>query len=83
VGPKAGLDDVEKKILSTLPVLELRSFGLQTVANRYTDCSIPVQERQYSQNRSFLSFQRLCIRRSIIMGPRVEREFARSPGLVM
>jgi hypothetical protein len=41
VGPRAGLDDMEKwKILFT-PGLELRPLGRQPVASRSTDCAIP------------------------------------------
>jgi hypothetical protein len=36
VGPRAGLDDVEKRKFLYLPGLEL-----QPVASRYTDCAIP------------------------------------------
>jgi hypothetical protein len=42
VGPKTGLDDVGKRKFLTLPGLELRSLVVQPVANRYTDCAIPV-----------------------------------------
>ena len=39
-GPRAGLDDVEKKLL-TLPRLELDPSAVQPVASRYTDYPIP------------------------------------------
>jgi hypothetical protein len=35
VGPRAGLDDIEKRKFLTLPGLELRPLG------RYTDCATP------------------------------------------
>jgi hypothetical protein len=38
LGPRVGLDDVEKRNFLTLPGLELR----QPVASRYTGCSISV-----------------------------------------
>jgi hypothetical protein len=42
VGPRAGLDDVEKRTFFTLPGLELDPSVVQPVANRYTDCAIPI-----------------------------------------
>jgi hypothetical protein len=36
VGPRAGLDDVEKKKFLTLPGLELDPSVFQPVASRYT-----------------------------------------------
>jgi hypothetical protein len=44
VDTRAGLDDVEKRKLLTLPGLEIRPLGL------YTDCAIPAPLR--SQERS-------------------------------
>jgi hypothetical protein len=41
VGPRAGLDDVEKRKFLTLSGLELRPSAVQPVASRYTDCPIP------------------------------------------
>jgi hypothetical protein len=41
VGPRAGLDDVEKKKFLTLPGLELRPSVNHPVASRYTDYAIP------------------------------------------
>jgi hypothetical protein len=41
VGPRAGLDDVEKRKLLALPGLELRRLDRPAVASRYTDCAIP------------------------------------------
>jgi hypothetical protein len=40
VHPRFGLDDVEKRKFLVLPGLELRHFGRQPVASRYTDCAI-------------------------------------------
>jgi hypothetical protein len=40
VGPRAGLDDVEKRKFLTLPGLELDPSVVQPVASRYTDYSI-------------------------------------------
>jgi hypothetical protein len=40
MGPRTGLDDVEKRKILTLPGLELRTLGLQPVDNRYIDCAI-------------------------------------------
>jgi hypothetical protein len=37
VGPRAGLDDVEKRKFLTLPGLELRPSVVQPVASRYID----------------------------------------------
>jgi hypothetical protein len=39
VSPTAGLNDMEKRKLLTLPGLEFRSQVLQPVASRYTDCA--------------------------------------------
>jgi hypothetical protein len=41
VDPRIGLDDTEKKIFLTLPVLELRPPVVRPVASRYTDYVIP------------------------------------------
>jgi hypothetical protein len=41
VGPRAGLDDVEKKKFLSLPGLEIRPLVVQPVASRYTDYVIP------------------------------------------
>jgi hypothetical protein len=40
VGPRAGLDDVEKRKFLTLPGLELHPSVVQPVVSRYTDCAI-------------------------------------------
>jgi hypothetical protein len=40
VDPRAGLDDVEKELL-TLPGFELRRLGRQPVPGRYTNYAIP------------------------------------------
>jgi hypothetical protein len=37
VGPRAGLDDVEKRKYLTIPGLELRHSAVQPVASRFTD----------------------------------------------
>jgi hypothetical protein len=44
VGPRTGLDDVERRKLLLLLELELRS---PVVARRYTDCTIPAPERRW------------------------------------
>jgi hypothetical protein len=41
VDPRAGLGDVEKRKLLTVPGPEFEPLGLQSVASRYTDCAIP------------------------------------------
>jgi hypothetical protein len=41
VGPRAGLDDMEKRKFLNLQELELRPLCRQPVASRYTDCAIP------------------------------------------
>jgi hypothetical protein len=41
VGPRAGLDDMDKRKFLTLPRLELRPLVVQPVARRYTDYAIP------------------------------------------
>jgi hypothetical protein len=41
VGPRAGLDNVEKRKFLILPGLELRPPGRPPVASRYTDYAIP------------------------------------------
>jgi hypothetical protein len=42
VGPRDGLDDVEKRKFLTLPGLELDPSVVQPVASRYTDYAIAV-----------------------------------------
>jgi hypothetical protein len=45
VGPRAGLDDLEKRKFLTLPGLELRPLSVvQPVASRYTDYAIPAPQ---------------------------------------
>jgi hypothetical protein len=45
VGPRALLDDVEKRKFLTLPGLELFDFSVfQPVASHYTDCTIVAQK---------------------------------------
>jgi hypothetical protein len=39
VGPRSGLDDVEKRRIFPLPELELIPLGRQ--ASSYTDCALP------------------------------------------
>jgi hypothetical protein len=46
VGPRAGLDDVEKRRFLSLPGLELRPSVVQPVASRYTDYAIPAPQRR-------------------------------------
>jgi hypothetical protein len=41
VGPRAGLNDVERRKILPLPGLELRPAAVQPVASRYTDCANP------------------------------------------
>jgi hypothetical protein len=41
VGPKAGLNDVEKGKFLTLPGLEIRPLGRPARSSRYTDYAIP------------------------------------------
>jgi hypothetical protein len=41
VGPRTGLDDVEKGKILSLPGLELLTSVVQPLATRYTDCAIP------------------------------------------
>jgi hypothetical protein len=41
MGPRAGLDDLERRKFLILPGLELRHLGLQPAISRYTDCAIP------------------------------------------
>jgi hypothetical protein len=41
MGPRAGLDDVEKRKLLTVQGLELHPSVVQPVASRYTDYGIP------------------------------------------
>jgi hypothetical protein len=59
VGPRAGLDDVEKNKFRTLPGIELQPRPVvQPVASRYTDCGIPAhagQDEEY--NVSFVLWQ--------------------------
>jgi hypothetical protein len=38
VGPRNGLDDVERRQISLLPGLELRPSAVQPVAREYTEC---------------------------------------------
>jgi hypothetical protein len=46
VGPRAYLDDVEKRKLLTLSGLQLRLLGHQPIASCYTDCAIPVHVKE-------------------------------------
>jgi hypothetical protein len=39
MGPRAGLDDMEKWKFFTLPGLEPRPLVVQPVTSRYTDCA--------------------------------------------
>jgi hypothetical protein len=41
VGPRASLDDVERRKIFPLPRLELLTTGREAVANLFTDCAIP------------------------------------------
>jgi hypothetical protein len=41
VGPRTGLDDVEKRKFPTLPGLELRTLGRQLLASRHTNYASP------------------------------------------
>jgi hypothetical protein len=41
VGPRTGMDDMEKRKFLLLPGLELRPLDIQPIASRYTDCAIP------------------------------------------
>jgi hypothetical protein len=43
VGPRASLDDVEKRKFLTLPGLNSDPFVVQPVASRYTDYAIPAR----------------------------------------
>jgi hypothetical protein len=45
VGPRAGLDDVEKRKFLTLQGLELRPFGCPARSQSLTDCAIPAPFR--------------------------------------
>jgi hypothetical protein len=47
VGPRAGLDDMEKRKFLTLPGLELGPSVVQSVASHYTYCAIPAPEFIY------------------------------------
>jgi hypothetical protein len=40
VGPRTGLDDVERREILALAGLELRSLGRQAVASRYNDGAV-------------------------------------------
>jgi hypothetical protein len=40
MGPRAGLDDMEKFKFLSLPGLEIEHSAVQPVASRYTDCVI-------------------------------------------
>lgn len=41
MGPRAGLDDVEKRKLWALPGLELRPLRRAARTSRYTACALP------------------------------------------
>jgi hypothetical protein len=41
VGPRTGLDDVERTQILALPGLEFDPSAVQPVASLYTDCAIP------------------------------------------
>jgi hypothetical protein len=42
VGPRAGLDDMERRKLLPLKWLELRTLCRPARSSRYTECAIPV-----------------------------------------
>jgi hypothetical protein len=52
VGPRAGLDEVEKTKFLTPPGLKLRPLG-RPALSRYTDCAIPAPLCMYIQGESF------------------------------
>jgi hypothetical protein len=60
VGPRAGLDDVEKGKFLTLQVLELRPLVVQPVANRYTDYAIPTRNKNSTLN--YINIILYCLR---------------------
>jgi hypothetical protein len=55
VGPRAGLDDVEKRKFLILPRLELDLLGVQPVSSQYIDCAISDPVRRSSLTMRTLS----------------------------
>jgi hypothetical protein len=43
VGPRTGLDDVEKRKILPLPKLDFRPLGRPAPSQRYTDCAVYVR----------------------------------------
>jgi hypothetical protein len=41
MGPRTGLEDVERRKILLLPGLELDHSAIQPVASRYIDCAVP------------------------------------------
>jgi hypothetical protein len=61
VGPRAGLDDVEKRKFLTLQGLKLRPLGrLAHIASRYTDYAIPALYSQLSSVQFYVSHWLWC-----------------------
>jgi hypothetical protein len=56
-GPRASLDDVEKRKLLTLPGLELQPFVIQPIASCYIDSTIlaPSYKQLFSEIISLLA----------------------------
>jgi hypothetical protein len=66
VGPRVGLDDVEKRKFLILPVLESDPLGRP--ASRYTDCAIPasLEAFEFSSSERNISSSRTRSLRSTL-----------------
>jgi hypothetical protein len=59
VGPRVGLDDVEKRKFLTLPGTRTSNFSVvQPVASRYTDYAIPAHKCTINEVRNINTFLR-------------------------
>jgi hypothetical protein len=58
VGPRASLEDLEKREFLPLPELELDISVVQPVASRYTDCAIPAPNNNNNNLVKFFIYLR-------------------------
>jgi hypothetical protein len=66
VGPRSGLDDVEKRKFLTLPGLNSDPLVVQPVASRYTDCAI-LAVKYTNERIELLSLLLLSVRECVCL----------------